>query len=68
MTARTWKRTHLILTFAWAVAVIPTVLWWKESILWVGLMSCWANVASHFAAWQATRAEEANGSSEPNNE
>jgi len=34
------------------------VLWWAESILWVGLMSCWANAAGHFAAYQGARGEE----------
>ena len=39
--------------------MIPSLLWWKESILWVVLMSVWANISGHFSAWQATRAEEA---------
>ena len=56
----TWRHIHAALTLAWFLAVIPTALWWKDSILWVGLMSCWANAASHFSAWQASRAEDAN--------
>lgn len=55
---RALKRFHGAMTLAWAVLVLPTVLWWRESILWVALMSVWANLASHFAAYQATRAEE----------
>ena len=54
---RTWSRVHLVLTFAWMVAITPTMLWWRDSVLWVALMSLWANIASHFAAWQASRAE-----------
>lgn len=42
---------------AWVLAVIPTVVWWKDSVFWVALMSCWANIASHAAAWQAARVE-----------
>ncbi len=52
------RRFHAVATLVWAALVIPTVLLWAESILWVALMSVWANLASHFAGWQATRAEE----------
>lgn len=48
---------NLALAVFWIIAVIPTALWWKESILWVAIMSLWANVASHFAAWLAAKAE-----------
>jgi hypothetical protein len=46
------------MTVLWALTVVPTLIWWKDSILWVALMSVWANVASHFAAWQGSRAED----------
>lgn len=44
----------------WALALIPTVLWWKESILWVAAMSLYANWVGHFSAFDAARAEESN--------
>lgn len=50
---------HAIATVVWLLLIIPSLLWWKESLLWVILMSVWANVASHFGAWQAARAEDA---------
>jgi hypothetical protein len=53
------KWAHLCLTIVWFLAIVPTLIWWKESVLWVALMSCWANAAGHFSAWQAARAEEA---------
>lgn len=53
------RRFHAIATVVWLTLVIPTLLWWSKSILWVGLMSVWANVASHFGAWQGARAEDA---------
>lgn len=56
----TWRTFHLITTLLWGLLIIPTLLWWKESILWVALMSCYANLAGHFAAWQAAKAEDAN--------
>lgn len=55
----TWRRVHLALTFTWALLAIPTMLWWRESVLWVACMSLWANVAAHWAAFQAAHAEEA---------
>lgn len=48
---------HLAMTGLWAVLVIPTLIWWKGSILWVALMSVWANVAAHFSAYQGARGE-----------
>lgn len=55
------RRFHAGATVAWALLAVPSVLWWKDSILWVILLSVWANVASHFSAWQGARAEESNG-------
>lgn len=54
----TWRQFHLGATVVWGLAIVPTLMWWHSSVLWVALMSVWANVASHFAAWQATRIEE----------
>jgi hypothetical protein len=52
------RRFHAAMTLAWLVLGVPSVLWWKSSILWVIILSVWANLASHFAAWQGARAEE----------
>jgi hypothetical protein len=56
------RQIHLTLTFVWSTMLIPTLIWWKESILWVAFMSLYANVVGHWSAYQAARAEEANGS------
>lgn len=56
---KTLRRFHGIATLAWVALLVPSVLWWKESLLWIILMSGWANVASHFSAWQGARAEDA---------
>ena len=53
------KRLHLILTWLWVLLIIPTVLWWKESILFIGIVSVYANAVSHWTAYQAARAEKA---------
>lgn len=50
---------HLYAAFVWALLLIPTLLWWKDSILWVAAMSLYANFIGHWSAYQAKRAEEA---------
>lgn len=52
LTARLMARVHLALALVWAVLTIPTLLWWKNSILWVSLMSIYAIVISHLASRQ----------------
>lgn len=53
------RRFHAVMTLIWLALVLPTVLWWRDSILWVAIMSVWANFAAHFAGWQGARAEDA---------
>ncbi len=53
--AKFHARFHLAATLAWMVLAVPTVLAWRDSILWVALMSVWANVAAHWAAFEAAR-------------
>lgn len=53
------RRFHAVMTIVWLLLVVPTLLWWRDSIFWVALMSVWANFASHFSAWQSARTEDA---------
>lgn len=39
ISAKSLAHFHLFATFVWACLVIPSVLFWKESIAWVVLMS-----------------------------
>jgi len=48
---------HLVMTVVWALLLVPTLMWWRESILWVAFMSLYANVVGHWSAYQAARAE-----------
>ena len=48
---------HKWATIVWIILVIPTIIFWPESILWLALMSVWANVAGHWSSYQASRAE-----------
>lgn len=49
---------HKYATIIWILLIIPGLLFWKESIMFVVLMSLWANIAAHWAAYQASRSEE----------
>jgi hypothetical protein len=55
--ARRAGRLHLIGVVVWLVLAVPTVIWWKDSVLWVAFCSLYANAGFHLGAWQATRAE-----------
>lgn len=37
-------RYHYIAIGFWLVAIVPTLLWWKDSVLWVCIMSLYANI------------------------
>jgi hypothetical protein len=56
------RRFHLVMMGFWVVLAVPAVLWWKNSIIFVILLSLYANFASNFSAYQAARAEEENSS------
>jgi hypothetical protein len=59
VTARQLRRAHLGLAILWATAGgAYTLLWGATSILWVGLMSVYAIVVAHLAAYDAARAED----------
>lgn len=52
---------HLTMVFVWAALLVPTLIWWKNSILWVCIMSDYALLAAHWSSYQGARAERANG-------
>lgn len=59
MTARQLQWIHLGLAIVWAtIGTGYTLVWGAESILWIGLISVYAIVISHLAAYDAARAED----------
>lgn len=50
-------RFNIVCTFIWILLGYPSLTWWKNSILWVILISLWANIVGHFSAYIAGRAE-----------
>ena len=63
---RRLRHFHKYAIVVWIFLIVPTLLWWKDSVLWIAVMSIWANVMGHFSAYQGARAEkkaeESNGS------
>jgi hypothetical protein len=53
------RRFHAMATIIWLLLAIPSVVWWRDSVVWVVAMSWYAVVVSHATAWQAARAEDA---------
>lgn len=53
------SRFHLLAMGVWALLLIPTLIWWRQSILWVAFMSIYACIATHHSAYRAARSEEA---------
>lgn len=62
------SKFHLVMIIVWIILVIPTVLFWRTSILWIAFMSIYAAVVGHMGAYQAARAEEIQMSTEENTE
>lgn len=52
------KHFHGIMTLIWFVLIPVTVFTGlKSSIIWIAMMSVWANFVGHFSSWQAARTE-----------
>jgi len=59
------RLVHGVLTLAWAVMMpIALLSGLKNSLPFIVLISLWANFASHWAAWQASRVEVKQDASE----
>lgn len=53
------KKAHLTASVAWIILAIPSVIWWKSSVLWVIIISIYANIVGHLSGYTAARADEA---------
>lgn len=49
---------HLALAWVWVILAFPAVLWWKESVLFVILLSLYANIEASLAAHNAKGKKE----------
>ncbi|EIX9245930.1 hypothetical protein MLE57_002775 [Klebsiella pneumoniae] len=58
------KRCHLVADVMWVGLAIPSLIWWKDSVLWVILISIYANIVGHLSGYSAARADQAAEESE----
>lgn len=58
------RRFHVGAAIFWALMAAPTILWFRDSIMWVAFMSLYANFAAEMAGYQAARAEDSNSEKE----
>ena len=58
------KRCHLVAAVMWVGLAIPWLIWWKDSVLWVILISIYANIVGHLSGYSAARADQAAEESE----
>ncbi len=58
------KRCHLVAAVMWVGLAIPSFIWWKDSVLWVILISIYANIVGHLSGYSAARADQAAEESE----
>ncbi|EOY1013873.1 hypothetical protein ACP1I5_000715 [Klebsiella pneumoniae] len=58
------KRCHLVAAVMWVGLAIPSLIWWKDSVLWVILISIYANIVGHLSGYSAARADQATEESE----
>lgn len=52
------KYFHATMVVVWILLAVPTVLWWKQSILWVAGMMIYNIIIDHFQGYGAARTEE----------
>jgi hypothetical protein len=52
---------HLFGVVAWLLLAVPTVMWWRNSLPWVGFMLVYQIVVEHWSGYQAARIEARNG-------
>ncbi|HBW9474426.1 TPA: hypothetical protein MFP14_17060 [Klebsiella pneumoniae] len=58
------KRCHLVAAVMWVGLAIPSLIWWKDRVLWVILISIYANIVGHLSGYSAARADQAAEESE----
>ena len=46
------KRCHLVAAVMWVGLAIPSLIWWKDSVLWVILISIYANIVGHLSGYR----------------
>lgn len=56
-----WLRDnrHQLIAYAWVAVTVPAAIWWPDSVLWVIVVSHYANFETSLAAHHANRSRQA---------
>lgn len=56
-----WYREnrHLAEAYLWIALAVPSIIWWKDSILWVITISLYANYKTAISAHEGRKARKA---------
>lgn len=52
------SKIHLGMAVLWLGLLVPTIVWWKDSILYVGLISVYAIILEHLTAYLAGKSDK----------
>jgi hypothetical protein len=52
------KTFHLVAGTIWVLLAYPTIVWWKNSVLWVGLMSVYTCAGIHMGAFFSSASDK----------
>lgn len=58
MDGKFFRRLHLAIFIFMLILLPPTILWWKDSIIYIAIMSWVAMAYAAISSWQAARVEE----------
>lgn len=52
------SRLHLLLAGVWVALLWPTLTVWHDAIWWIGFISIYSNVCTHWGAYEGAKAKE----------
>ena len=52
-----YLRYHAYAAWFWFAMILPSYLWFRNSVFWLIVVSLYANLATEWGAWQGVRAE-----------
>jgi len=56
--AKHLQRLHAALMGVWTLLLVPTLMFWTNSVPFLVFVSLYANFVGHFSSWQAARSED----------
>lgn len=52
-----WIKVHGVAALIWVVLMPPSVLWWRDSVPYLVMLSVYANFAGSVASWTAAKGD-----------